>query len=60
MDVPKAFGGRLILLLPIAFCIFLLLASEDRMVRLFAVIILLVLAQVREWLLLQSVGLAKK
>jgi hypothetical protein len=61
LEVPKAFAGRLLLLLPVAFCVFLLLASEDRMVRLLAIIALVVLTQVREWLLVQSIkGVAKK
>lgn len=60
MKVPQALGGRLVLLLPMAFCIFLLLASEDRMVRLLAVIALIILEQVREWLLVQSIGSLRK
>ena len=54
MDFPKALGGRLLLLIPIAFCIFLLLASDDRMIRLLAVIALIILEQLREWLLFSS------
>lgn len=54
MDTPKALGGRLILLLPMAFCIALLLVSDDRVARLFAVIALIVMEQIREWLLVSA------
>lgn len=60
MDLPKALGGRLILLLPMAFCIFLLLDSQDKGVRLLALIALIILEQIREWLLLSSVKPAGK
>ena len=55
-----ALTGRLLILLPMAFCIFLILDSQDRMIRLFSVIALAVLEQVREWMLVSSVkALAK-
>ena len=55
MEIAKALGGRLIILLPMAFCIFLLLESEDKGVRLFALIALILLEQIREWLLISSI-----
>jgi hypothetical protein len=54
MEIGHSLGIRLILLLPAAFFIFLLLDSQDKMVRLAAVICLLVIAQLREWLLLAA------
>jgi len=44
-----------VVLLPMAFCIFLLLASDDRMVRLAAIIALIIMEQIREWLLVSSI-----
>jgi hypothetical protein len=55
LKASTALGGRLLILLPIAFCIFLLLDSQDRAIRLLAVIGLIILAQTREWLLLSTV-----
>jgi len=55
MNLTTAFGGRLLILLPMAFCIFLLLASEDRLVRLMAIVVLIILEQVREWLLVNGI-----
>ena len=52
LEASKVIGGRLLLLLPIAFCIFLLLDSQDRWVRMLAIVALIVLEQAREWLLL--------
>ena len=54
MEIAKALGGRLIILLPMAFCIFLLLESQDKTVRLLALIALIILEQIREWLLISS------
>ncbi|MEM4348430.1 MAG: hypothetical protein QXN37_02570 [Candidatus Anstonellaceae archaeon] len=54
MDIKKIFAGRMFLLLPAAFCIFLVLESQDKTVRLAAIICLLLIAQIREWLLLQA------
>lgn len=47
--------GRLVLLLPMAFCIFLLLDSQDKNVRMLAIIGLIILDQAREWLLVQGI-----
>lgn len=47
--------GRLALLLPMAFCIFLVLDSQDRNVRLAAIVSLAVMEQIREWLLISSI-----
>ena len=55
MEIAKALGGRLVILLPMAFCIFLLLESQDKGVRLFALIALIILEQIREWLLISSI-----
>jgi hypothetical protein len=55
LELSRAMGGRLVILLPMAFCIFLLLDSQDRNVRLFALIALIILEQVREWLLISSI-----
>lgn len=55
MELSKALGGRLVILLPMAFCIFLLLDSQDKGVRLFALIALIILEQIREWLLISSI-----
>jgi hypothetical protein len=38
-----------------AFCIFLLLESQDRAIRLLAIIGLIILEQAREWLLLSTI-----
>jgi len=51
-----ALGGRLVLLLPMAFCIFLLLDSQDKTVRLLAIIALVVLEQAREWMLVKNIS----
>jgi len=55
LDIPKALGGRLVLLLPMAFCIFLLLDNQDKSVRVFAFVVLAVLEQIREWLLVSGI-----
>jgi len=60
LDFGRAFGFRFILLLPMAYCIFLLLASSDQSVRLFAIIVLVILEQIREWLLINSIGEQRK
>ncbi len=54
MKVPTALFGRLVLLLPMAFCIFVLLDNQDRTLRLLALIALVILEQVREWMLINS------
>ncbi|MFA6489673.1 MAG: hypothetical protein WCT52_03230 [Candidatus Micrarchaeia archaeon] len=60
MNLTYAMGGRLLILLPMAFCIFLLLDSQDRMVRLAALVVLTVLEQIREWLLVRGIkGISK-
>ncbi|VVC01830.1 Uncharacterised protein [uncultured archaeon] len=53
-------GSRLLLLIPMAFCLYLLFDSQDRYVRLAAIIALIVLEQSRQWLMLSSMrSLAK-
>lgn len=54
MKVPTALFGRLALLLPMAFSIFVLLDSQDRTLRLLALVALVILEQVREWVLISS------
>ena len=56
MKTGFALGGRLVLLLPMAFCIFLLLDSQDKTVRLLAIIALVVLEQAREWMLVKNIS----
>lgn len=60
LDLTKAMGGRLVILLPMAFCMFMLLDNQDRMVRLAALVALAVLEQIREWLLVSGIkGISK-
>ena len=49
MGLAKTFLLRYALLLLIAFCLFLILESEDRNVRLAAVISLIIFEQLRDW-----------
>ncbi|MCX8197461.1 MAG: hypothetical protein N3G80_04070 [Candidatus Micrarchaeota archaeon] len=53
METGQVIAARLVLLLPAAFLIFLLLESQDKIVRLAAIVGLLLIWQAREWLLLQ-------
>ncbi len=60
LNLTYAMGGRLLILLPMAFCIFLLLDSQDRVVRLAALVVLAILEQIREWLLVKGIrGISK-
>lgn len=52
--VGKILLGRLLILLPIAFCAYFILESQDRSVRLAAFVMLIILAQVREWMFLAN------
>ena len=53
-------AGRFLLLIPMAFCIYLLFESEDKYVRLAAIIALIILEQTRQWLMFSSMrSLAK-
>ena len=54
MKVGTAFGARFLILIPMAYCIFLLLDSQDKSIRLLALIGLIVLEQIREWVLISS------
>jgi len=56
LDFGKAFGFRFVLLIPMAYCIFLLLASQDQFVRLLSIVVLVILEQTREWLLIKSIS----
>ena len=55
MKLGTAFAARFLIILPMAYCIFLLLASQDQYVRLLAIIALAVLEQIREWLLVSAI-----
>ncbi len=60
MNISTALFGRLALLLPMAFCIFVLLDNQDKAARLLALIALVILEQVREWVLMSGLrGIAK-
>ncbi len=50
----KTFLLRYIILAPMAYCIYLLLASSDVNVRLVAIIALIILEQIRDWSLLAT------
>jgi len=54
LGILKTFVLRYIILVPMAYCIYLLLASSDVNVRLMAIIALIVLEQVRDWSLLAT------
>jgi hypothetical protein len=54
LGIMKTFVLRYIVLAPMAYCIYLLLASSDANVRLMAIIALIVLEQVRDWSLLAA------
>jgi len=61
LKLMAIFAARFLILAPMAFCIFVILASEEKMVRLLAVISLIVLEQAREFMLVQSMkDLGKK
>jgi len=55
LELTHSLGGRLLLLIPLAYCIFVLLDSQDRNVRLAAIIALALIEQVREWLLVSGI-----
>ncbi len=59
MKIGTALSGRLLALIPMAFCIFVLLDNQDKNVRLLALLMLIVLEQIREWMLLSGIGEAK-
>jgi len=54
LSIFKSFLLRYIILAPMAYCIYLLLASNDANVRLMAIIALILLEQVRDWSLLAT------
>jgi len=54
LGILKTFVLRYIILVPMAYCIYLLLASSDVNVRLMAIIALIMLEQVRDWSLLAT------
>ena len=54
LSMLKPFVLRYIILVPMAICICLLLASNDVNVRLMAIIALIILEQVRDWSLLAT------
>jgi hypothetical protein len=54
MDLIATFAARFLILAPMAFCIFVILISEDRLFRLLAVIGLVIFEQIREFALVSS------
>ena len=54
LGIMKTFVLRYIVLVPMAYCIYLLLASNDVNVRLMAIIALIILEQIRDWSLLAT------
>ena len=54
LGIMKTFALRYIILVPMAYCIFLLLASSDMNVRMMAIIALIILEQFRDWSLLAT------
>ena len=54
LSVFKTFVLRYIILVPMAYCIYLLLASSDVNVRMVAIIALIILEQIRDWSLLAT------
>lgn len=58
--IMRSFSIRYLILLPIAFCLYVLIVSSDMNTRFLAVLALVLLAQVRDWSLLSSArGLVK-
>jgi len=54
LGIFKTFLLRYIILAPMAYCIYLLLASNDANVRMVAIIALIILEQIRDWSLLAT------
>jgi len=54
LSIFKTFMLRYIILAPMAYCIYLLLASSDVNVRMMAIIALIILEQIRDWSLLAT------
>jgi len=54
LGIAKTFLLRYIILAPMAYCIYLLLASNDANVRMVAIIALIILEQIRDWSLLAT------
>ena len=54
LSISKAFFLRYIILAPMAYCIYLVLASSQANIRLMAVIALIILEQIRDWSLLAT------
>ena len=54
LSIFKTFLLRYIILAPMAYCIYLLLASSDVNVRMMAIIALIILEQIRDWSLLAT------
>jgi len=53
-DTGKILFGRMLVLLPIAVCAYFIIESQDRTVRMLAFLALVLLAQLREWMLLSK------
>ena len=54
LSVFKTFVLRYIILVPMAYSIYLLLASSDVNVRMVAIVALIILEQIRDWSLLAT------
>ena len=54
LGILRTFFLRYIILVPMAYCIYLLLASNDVNVRMVAIIALIILEQIRDWSLLAT------
>ena len=54
LGIMKTFVLRYIILAPMAYCIYLLLASNDANVRMVAILALIILEQIRDWSLLAA------
>ena len=54
LGIMKTFVLRYIILVPMAYSIYLLLASSDVNVRMVAIVALIILEQIRDWSLLAT------
>lgn len=60
MKLSSMLAGRFLLLIPMAYCLYLLLVSQEMNIRLVAIIALIVLEQARQWMMVSSMkSLAK-
>ena len=59
LGIMKTFVLRYIILAPMAYCIYLLLASNDANVRMVAILALIILEQIRDWSLAAARAISK-